>query len=97
MTATHIHEITDEMIQARLDDVVGASIEWTGRMPRDCESYDQPACDAALALTISDVREALGHELSGETAVEELDMAISIASEPADLPDNGCVVVRYTE
>ena len=101
MTATRIDEITDAMIEARIGQIVGASVGWTspGRVPSQagCDSYNASAEAKALALTVADVHAMLErHGVFGGDATEEIDMAISIAAEPVDLPENGCVEVFYS-
>lgn len=103
MTATHINQITDAMIQARLARIQGASVSWQ-RVPRDAEQIDQLVDDRACRLTVANVREMLGHDLNGESPDDEVRMAISIAAEP-DPEDlryerlwddyGGCVEVWY--
>jgi len=95
MNATHGINVTNQMIKARLNDVIGCSVEWTGRMPADCEEWDDLAAKRLFSLDVFDVRDAFEHELVAETAEEELDMAISIASEPDDLPIGGMVDIVY--
>ena len=95
MAAIHINEITDEAIAKRIAQAYSASVEWTGRMPANTQWWDETAADVLDRLTIADVRNALQCDLVGESAAEEIDMAISIAAEPSELPDNACVSVGY--
>lgn len=94
MTTTY--KITDDMIAARLADARSASVEWSGRMPAHAESYDVLANERLASLTLADVRRAVDrNELMGDSAEQEIDMAISIAAEPDGLPENGAVNVVY--
>ena len=97
MPATFIDQITDDMITARLAQAEHAGIEWTGHMPADSESLSDQANERLQTLTADDVRPELQHHLAGETPTDEIDMAISIACEPAHMPEGGIVVVRYSE
>ena len=97
MSASHRTEITDEMIAARLGEVAGCSVEWTGHMPPDAESWDDLAESARAAVGVAEVRAALEHDLVGDDAVDEIDMAISMACEPDGLPDNACVGLQFAK
>ena len=89
---------TRETIKARLEKIIGAYMEWTGRMPADTEKWNQSAAIRASELDVEDIEEILEHgNMMAETDEEMLDMAISQAAEPEDLPENGCVVVAYSK
>jgi len=92
MPASRIDEITDTEIANRLTWASGATVEWTGRMPRDAERWGDLAAEKLAGLEVADVRAALERsDLVGDDASGEIDMAISLAAEPADLPDNAMV------
>ena len=94
MSSDYINEITDAMIQAQLDSVVGATVEWVGHMPSDAERYDDAAEANLSAVTVAEVFGYLQrYELGGDDAAHEIDMAISIAAEPDDLPENAIVML----
>lgn len=96
MPAEHLHEISDDLIHSRLRACEGCSIEYTGRMPSDTAHFDDAARDRLAILTVEDVRIQLArHSIAGDSATEEVDMAISMAAEPADMPDNGCVALLF--
>ena len=98
MPAAHASEITHAMIVSRLAQVAGATVAWTGTLPRDCASYESRADWAASYLVSGEVLEAIDrHDLHGDDALGEIDMAISLASEPSGLPDNGIVEVYFDE
>lgn len=95
MTATYIDTITDQRITDRLNAVQCYGVEWTGRMPADAERWSDAARDRFACLQVADVRAALERcDLCGDSAEQEIDMAISIAAEPDELPDGGCVAIR---
>jgi len=91
MTARHIDQITDADILARLVAVATVSVSWTGGMPADAERWDALAKDRLPDVGLAEVRAALAHDLIGDDATAEIDMAISIACEPDGLPDCACV------
>jgi len=87
--------MTNEQIAARLKSIVHASIEWTGRLPRDAEQWDTPANNKLAAVTVEDVRAMLDrHDLLGDDDGGTIDMAISIACEPFGLPEGGMVALH---
>jgi len=92
MTATHIAEITDRMILDRLCQISHVEVSWTGRMPSHAEQWGSAANEILPTLTPAAVcRQIRQHDLCGDTALEEIDMAISMACEPENLPEGGCV------
>ena len=95
MTATHINEITDAAISARLAQVERVDVEWTGHMPADAEEWDDAANREWPRVTVAKVRRMLAHQLDGDSAADEIDMAISIACEPATLPNNAHVLLQF--
>lgn len=96
MPAQHITEITEKLIMERLGSITGCQVSWAGPRPVGDEDWDDLAYGRALSLQIEEIYEmAQRHELIGETAQEEVDMAISIASEPEGMPDNGIVELRF--
>ena len=97
MTASHIAEITDEMITGRLGQVVGCSVEWSGRMPGDAESWDDLADKKRQTITTADVRAQLTHDIHGDGPINEVDCAISMACEPDGLPDAAAVQLVFSD
>jgi len=97
MPATHLDQITDEAIRARLAQASYATVSWTERMPAYASDWDVLAGMELDLLTVRDVREQLQQDLSGDTLADEIDMAIAIAAEPDGLPENACVNVHYDE
>jgi len=97
MPASYIDDITDDMIQERLNQMQGANVEWTCPVWPVCEDFDLAAYSKAMNLQVADVRLALGHDIMGDSPSHEIDMAISIAAEPDYLPDNACVNVFYRD
>ncbi len=97
MPATYFETITDDLIRDTLRRVDGATVEWTGRMPRDSEQWTDFAITRLGFVTVHDVRETLLHDISGDDPAGEVAMAISIAAEPDGLPDNAAVSVFYRE
>jgi len=95
MPATHIAEITDRMILDRLCQVRGVHVCWTGRMPREVERWTDAANEILPTLTPAIVCRQLEHHLMGDDAQHEIDMAISMACEPDDLPDGAMVELMF--
>lgn len=96
MSASHLSEITDSTIVARLLQVAGVSVNWTSPMPSDAESWDDAANLILSDVGVDSVRKQLElHELHGDDAASEIDMAISMACEPDDLPEGACVDLQF--
>lgn len=99
MTAAGYAVVTrmTEAIRKRLGQLIGASVEWTGRMPKDAgRHWDQAADQKASTLTVADV-EAQLENCAAETDTELIDMAVAMAAEPDGMPEGGCVIVTYAE
>ena len=94
MTSTYYNQITDDMIADALGNIAHYEVEWTGSMPADTDPYDVAAGEKIREMTVADVRGALQNDISGDSAEDEIRMAISIAAEPDDLPDYGCVAIH---
>ena len=86
-------DVTDELIESRLAACEGCTVEWTGSMPRDSARWNDLASQRLHEVTVAEVWDALWHSLHGADAAGEVDMAISIAAEPAGLPDNAAVAL----
>ncbi len=83
---------TDSELLARLTMTRFATVEWCGKLPNHPEQWTEEADRMFYRLTPDDVRAAAnGPSLSAETLAEVIDMAISIACEPVDLPEGGIV------
>jgi len=86
--------ITDQAILDRLCTIRGVTVEWTGGMPRDAEQWDGKANEILPTLTVANVRWQLdGNKPQGDDEAETIDMAISMACEPLEMPEGGCVVL----
>ena len=98
MTATHLAEITDKAIATRLKQVTGCNVEKTGSEPCDTERLGRVAGVKLYAMKVAAVRAWLDSNatLDGETARDEIDMAISMAAAPADLSEHACVNLLFS-
>ncbi len=93
MTASFIAQITDDMIQAKIDQIDSYALSYIGRLS-DAEQW-RDAVENMPLPTVAEVRAQLSHELCGDSADDEIGMAISMAMEPEELPENACVEVEF--
>jgi hypothetical protein len=96
MTAVHISDITDDAIHSHLAKLHAVTVEWSGQMPADAESWDEAANERVGVINFADVRQALETcDICGGNADDEIRMALSIACEPEGLPDNAIVALLW--
>ena len=97
MAASKVSEISDVDIEERLPQVSGCSVEYCGTLSEP-EKWDSLAREKLCGLTVADVRRIVDRaEIVGDSALEEIDMAISIAAEPDEMPSNACVALFFDD
>lgn len=89
--------INTREIDTRLALVESVSLEWTGHMPMDAESWEIAANEKLSDIGSEDVLSVLHHcTINGDDREWEIDTAIAIACEPDGLPQGACVVIHPT-
>ena len=98
MPAQHFDTITHTMIRRRLLAAVDCHVDWLGPMPADAETWDVLARDRLIGVRPSHVESQLElHQILGDDPLEEIDIAIALAAEPPNLPDNAAVTITFRE
>jgi hypothetical protein len=96
MTAIHFDQITNADIAVRLHAARQARIEWFGQPPADAEDWHGHANAKLVTLSVDDIRTILRwHDVVGDNANDEIDLAITIAAAPIGLPEEAVVTISF--
>jgi hypothetical protein len=96
--AHHIHQITDQMIQARIDSIAWSPIVETQGSTDDHEQVAREAEELAATLTVATVRKILETEsIHGEDPTWEIDRAIDQACTPEGCDPVTCVTIQHED